>query len=174
MKKYIVSVLIFFVVHGCCAMELAKLSSEDDAKALGFAKLFNKYPHGFGDDKKAKEANKNKMNALLKQKTPFSLCVVKYSNDLKNIEGEEVLDGIYIYNVPSDLQQKILLAGILDEEMKQCYAMSKALEFIKITRDGYYDFFDIDLYKRCFLSEINADNKYNLSVSDPVYHAMGS
>jgi hypothetical protein len=61
MKKYVVS-LLFLIAQNMCAMELEQLSSQDDTKALRFAKLFNKYPHGYGEDKNQIDACKKTIN----------------------------------------------------------------------------------------------------------------
>lgn len=54
MKKYIVGLMILFVVHGCSAMELATLSREDDTKCFMVAKYLHKYPQG--QDKSEKKS----------------------------------------------------------------------------------------------------------------------
>jgi hypothetical protein len=64
MKKYVVS-LLFLIVQNICAMELEQLSCEDDAKALRLAKLFNKYPNGYGEDKHQIAACKKTINYFL-------------------------------------------------------------------------------------------------------------
>lgn len=66
MKKYVVGLLLL-IVHNVCAMEVALLSSEDDAKALRFAKLFNKYPHGYGENKECIDVTREKINWFLNE-----------------------------------------------------------------------------------------------------------
>lgn len=60
MKKYVVG-LFLLLSQNICAMELIPLS-HDDAKALRFAKLFNKYPKGYGEDKNQVDACRETIN----------------------------------------------------------------------------------------------------------------
>ena len=179
MKKYIIGLTLLFVMYNTHAMELSLLSSEDDAKAKRFAKLIYKYPNGFDGKKEKKDVTKSKMDLLLKQDTIFSKWVVRYHNLLNNRDAEEILDGMYNNKLLSiskdsqpgfkvDLKNKIFSTIVFDflyEDAKQYYATSNALEFIKIKEEKCRgNFFDMNLYKRCFLSEVNQDAKFTLSI----------
>jgi hypothetical protein len=52
MKKYLYLAALL-IAYNCCAMELAKLSSEDDAKCSRFARYLDKYPEGKSEDEKS-------------------------------------------------------------------------------------------------------------------------
>ena len=92
MKKYVVSLLLL-IAYSACAMELTKLSHEDDAKALRLAKLCNKYPYGYGENKQCIDATRekidwflNKVEPLCIRKLPFGKCLDKSDKNKKHID----------------------------------------------------------------------------------------
>ncbi len=72
MKRYVIAILM---IQNVCAMELIPLSSQDDAKALRFAKLFNKYPYGYGENKQCIDATREKINWFLNKIEPLNAWV---------------------------------------------------------------------------------------------------
>lgn len=92
MKKYIVSLMILFGMYDCSAMELAKLSSEDDTRCFQVARYLHKYPQGRdeGDQIALFFQDTNPERAALAQ------GVKKYQEAFKSDEVQE-----FIHNLPS-------------------------------------------------------------------------
>ncbi len=74
MNKYILG-LVILLAQNACAMKLATLSPEDDAKALRLAKLFNKYPYGYGENKESIDGIREKMNWFLNEFDPSDVTI---------------------------------------------------------------------------------------------------
>ena len=70
MRECVVGLLLLFA-QNICAMELTTLSNEDDAKALRLAKLFNKYPYGYGKNKESIDATREKIDWFLNKIEPL-------------------------------------------------------------------------------------------------------
>jgi len=64
MKKHFIG-LFLLLAQNVYAMELTTLSNEDDTKALRLAKLCNKYPYGYGENKECIDATREKIDWFL-------------------------------------------------------------------------------------------------------------
>jgi len=182
-KRYIVSLVVLFVIYNVQAMELFL---EDNAKVVRIAKLFNKYPHGYGENNEKKQETSNQMVIFSQDKKYKFLYahVKKCQNILKNMEVEEIW--YFMCNdssLISDVKQKIYFYALWDDA-KQYYAMDTAFEFLDVWNqplvnpnvDNFMSDCNVEQecnyaksllpqFKDYFLSEIDKDNCYNIAFS---------
>ena len=128
MKKYIVSLMILFVMQSCVAMELAKLSSDEDEKCFRVARYLHKYPEGKNQDEKNKIDlffSSEKKYGLLsyasyllfdnRENKDFKQTIDNYRNKIKN--KDLFLLVAVCKELPCDVQKSIF--DIIHQYMKK-------------------------------------------------------
>jgi len=128
MKKYIVNLMIVFVMQSCVAMELVKLSPEDDRKCFTVARYLSKYPEGKNQDEKNKIDlffSSEKKDGLLsyasyllfgnRENRDFQQTIDSYRNKIKNKESFLIV--AVCKKLPFDLQKSIF--DIIHQYMKK-------------------------------------------------------
>jgi len=195
MKKHTVGLVMILLVQTMHAMEIVplKLSKEDDEKALGLAKLFNKYPKGYGESDQDKKQIVSRMQSFEQSQEYKDLYVrvKKYQKTLQKIEKKEICNFMYTYkeewpekktitdgkeyiekaftrDFAPDLRQKVFTNLLyLYGDAQQYYAADNMLKFITIGDKGQFQ--DCSLAYDCkqyFLNEMNKGNDRMLSFSN--------
>ncbi|HLJ31197.1 MAG TPA: hypothetical protein VKU36_02055 [Candidatus Babeliales bacterium] len=118
MKKSIVSLVIFFAIHGCNAMGLGKLSTYENEKCCRVARYLDKYPEGKSEDEKNKiDIFFSSKKTTDKKNKKFLLCIEDYRNKIKN--KKSFLMVAVCKELPFDTQK--LIFDIMHQSIKGCF-----------------------------------------------------
>ena len=158
MKKYISSLVLLFVVHNLCAMELDPFDRcfKYDEKCRLVAKYLHKYPKG-KNEYEAK-AIEHFFHDQPERLTVLPLCVTKYKNFLDNIEAEQYLRSVYT-ELPIDLKKRIFTEALW-YPAREYYSTYNVLKFMAMQQPDwvsqpYNTCLIHHFYKPYFLDEID-------------------
>lgn len=128
MKKHL-GLLLLFVIHNVCAMEVDPLAMtlKYDEKCKLVAKYLYKYPRG----KNIREAYSIDLflNDKTSKRAALSRSVNRYKNILQNMDAEETLYNMYTADLPFEIKKNIL-TPVLWGYAAQYYAMYNTCKFI--------------------------------------------
>jgi hypothetical protein len=175
MKMYLHLIMLFCVVGDVCAMELISLSkkedkkalSGEDAKALRLAKLFNKYPDGYGEDDQFRQEYKKRKECFFKSESYKELSrrvnwyqnKLWYQDQLTDAEAQELLSHM---SVLEDDTKRLIFVTALEDKFQDYYATEKVIQLMSYFSGDQYEAISSnrELCKKVFLSEINGDHRY--------------
>ena len=135
MKKYISSLVLLFVVHNLCAMELDPFDRcfKYDEKCRLVAKYLHKYPKGKNEYEA--RAIEHFFHDQPERLTVLPLCVTKYKNFLDNIEAEQYLRSVYT-ELPIDLKKRIFTEALW-YPAREYYSTYNVLKFMAMQQPDW-------------------------------------